>query len=124
MSPSNKPPVTALGLDPSFGFGDRLGVATPGHVASMKRAGAGIKPMFAQQSIREMSRTNRTPDQVMGDAIRGAAEAGWTGVQGADADHLKTPQDVDYTADAGFVFFTIDPSDDSRRALHHCRAGP
>jgi hypothetical protein len=31
---------------------------------------------------------------------------------GADADHLKTPEDVDRTAAAGFVFFTIDPSDD------------
>jgi tagaturonate epimerase len=32
-------------------------------------------------------------------------------VQGADADHLKTNQDVDRTAAAGFTFFTIDPSD-------------
>ena len=30
---------------------------------------------------------------------------------GADADHLKTPKDVDATAEAGFTFFTIDPSD-------------
>jgi len=27
-----------LGLAPSFGFGDRTGLATPGHVAAMKRA--------------------------------------------------------------------------------------
>ena len=110
MSQSKNLPVTTLGLDPSFGFGDRLGVATPGHVASMKRAGSGIKPIFAQQSVREMTRTQRTPEQVMGDAVRGAKEAGWTDVQGADADHLKTREDVDRTADAGFVFFTIDPS--------------
>ena len=32
-------------------------------------------------------------------------------MQGADADHLKTPADVDRTAAAGFTFFTIDPSD-------------
>lgn len=30
---------------------------------------------------------------------------------GADADHLKVPNDVDITAAAGFTFFTIDPSD-------------
>jgi hypothetical protein len=30
---------------------------------------------------------------------------------GADADHLKTPEDVDRTVAAGFTFFTIDPSD-------------
>jgi len=102
--------VSALGLAPSFGFGDRLGLATPGHVAALKEKGAGILPIFAQQSIREMTRTNRTPMQVMSDALRGAADAGYTGPQGADADHLKTPQDVERTAAAGFVFFTIDPS--------------
>jgi hypothetical protein len=106
----NENPPTALGLKPSFGFGDRLGLATPGHVAALKRCGQGILPIFAQQSIREMSRTNRTPRQVMDDALSGARQAGYTAVQGADGDHLKTPADVDRTADAGFVFFTIDPS--------------
>lgn len=103
--------VTTLGLRASFGFGDRIGLATPGHVESMRRAGGNIAPIFAQQSIREMTRTNRTPEQVMADAVNGAKAAGWTGQQGADADHLKTPTDVDRTAAAGFVFFTIDPSD-------------
>jgi len=103
--------VATLGLSPSFGFGDRLGLATPGHVESLRRTNTGIAPIFAQQSIREMKRTNRTPEQVMGDAVRGALESGYNGIQGADADHLKTPQDVDRTAAAGFCFFTIDPSD-------------
>src|SRR5205085_526631 len=87
------------------------GVATPGHVDALRAAGGSILPIFAQQSIREMTRTNRTAEQVMGDALRGAAEGGYTAIQGADADHLKTPADVDRTAAAGFVFFTIDPSD-------------
>jgi hypothetical protein len=105
------PAVTTLGLEPSFGFGDRLGVATPGHVAALRRSGRGIKPIFAQQSIREMTRTGRTPEQVIGDAIAGAAAAGYDGQMGADADHLKTPADVERTAKAGFRFFTIDPSE-------------
>ncbi|MGC1275236.1 MAG: tagaturonate epimerase family protein [Planctomycetaceae bacterium] len=102
-----------LGLAPSFGFGDRTGLATAGHVEAMKRSGvtAGIEPIFPQQSIREMARTLRTPQQVMHDALSGAAAAGWTGRTGADADHLKTPADVEVTAEAGFTFFTIDPSD-------------
>ncbi len=110
---SNQPIVSTLGLQASFGFGDRIGLATPGHVESMRRAGVvgKIAPIFAQQSIREMMRTARTPEQVMGDALEGAKSAGWSGKQGADADHLKTPVDVDRTAVAGFVFFTIDPSD-------------
>jgi hypothetical protein len=101
-----------LGLRPSFGFGDRLGLATPGHVAAMQRAGSGIAPIYPQQSIREMTRTNRSPEAVMADAVEAAAEVGWTGDFGADADHLKTPADFDRTAAVGFTFFTIDPSDD------------
>src|SRR5690606_9784064 len=101
---------TTLGLNPSFGFGDRTGLATAGHVEALKRAASGIQPIFPQQSIREMSRTQRTPEQVMADALRGMDEAGYTGPTGADADHLKTPQDIDHTAAAGFTFFTIDPS--------------
>jgi hypothetical protein len=103
------PPIT-LGLKPSFGFGDRTGLATPGHVAAMQRAGGGIEPIFPQQSIREMTRTRRTPKQVMDDALAGMKQAGWNGNTGADADHLKTPADVDATATVGFTFFTIDPS--------------
>lgn len=101
---------TTLGMTPSFGFGDRMGLATPGHVAAMKEAGAGIAPIFPQQSIREMTRTVRTPAEVMKDALNGATASGWTDVVGADADHLKTPADVDVTAAVGFTFFTIDPS--------------
>jgi hypothetical protein len=101
-----------LGLAPSFGFGDRIGLATPGHVAAMKRSAGPIEPIFPQQSIREMTRTQRTPRQVMDDALQGAQSAGWAGRIGADADHLKTPADVDVTAAVGFTFFTIDPSAD------------
>ncbi len=106
------PACVTLGLCPSFGFGDRIGLATPGHVAAMIRSGAGIAPIFPQQSIREMARTARTPRQVMDDAMRGVRESGWGGATGADADHLKTPEDVDITAAVGFTFFTIDPSGD------------
>lgn len=105
------PACVPLGLAPSFGFGDRLGTATPGHVAALRRSGAGIAPIFPQQSIREMARTGRNPEGVMADALAGMARAGYDGITGADADHLKTPADVDATAAAGFTFFTIDPSD-------------
>lgn len=102
---------STLGLTPSFGFGDRIGVATPGHVEAMKRAGAGFAPIFAQQSIREMKRTGRTPTEVAAAAVAGMEQSGWEGVNGADADHLKTREDVDITFAAGFTFYTLDPSD-------------
>ena len=111
MTAASTTPVT-LGIEPSFGFGDRIGLATPGHVLAMQAEGSGILPIFPQQSIREMARTVRKPEAVMADAMGAAVGAGWSGPIGADADHLKTPEDVDRTAAAGFTFFTIDPSDD------------
>ena len=110
MTHDNGKAVT-LGLSPSFGFGDRIGLATPGHVQALRAAGGPVRPIFPQQSIREMQRTGRTPAGVMADALAGMAQAGWDGPTGADADHLKTPDDVAVTTAAGFRFFTIDPSD-------------
>lgn len=96
-----------LGLAASFGFGDRLGLATPGHVRAC--GGSGLRPVFAQQSIREMSRTGRSPQQVLDDAMWGVLQQGFRKGFGADADHLKTTEDVDACAAAGFTLFTIDP---------------
>jgi hypothetical protein len=98
-----------LGLQTSAGTGDRLGLATPGHARAFR--GTGIAPIFAQQSIREMNRTGRTPVDVLTDATWGAFQAGWRGPVGADADHLKTLDDADVTAAAGFSFYTIDPGE-------------
>jgi tagaturonate epimerase len=105
---SNTTP-TVLGLKKSFGFGDRLGLATPGHIAACEKTD--FLPVYAQQSIREMVRTNRSPDDVMNDAKKAVADAGYDKVWGADADHLKTEEDVRNTYAAGFCFFTFDPSD-------------
>ncbi len=99
-----------LGLQTSAGCGDRLGLATPGHVRAVRKA-AGIAPIFAQQSMRENARTGRTPQQVMDDALWGIFQEGWRQPWGADADHLKTTEDVDLCVAAGYTFFTIDPGD-------------
>ena len=66
-----------LGLKRSFGFGDRLGLATPGHLASARKSD--FAPIFAQQSIREMQRTNRTPEEVMNAAKSALAAEGFDG---------------------------------------------
>src|SRR5947207_3326640 len=100
---------TVLGLKKSFGFGDRLGLATPGHLAAAAKFD--FAPIFAQQSIREMTRTNRTPEEVMRAAQSALDALGYTKTWGADADHLKTPEDVRRTSAAGFCFYTIDPSE-------------
>lgn len=94
------------GKTPSFGFGDRTGMATPGHLLALK--GSGFFPNLAQQSIREMTRTRRSPAEVLDAAVFGALQAGHLTGFGADADHLKTLDDVDRCAEAGFVSFTLD----------------
>ena len=101
-------PVT-LGLRKSAGCGDRLGLATPGHLRAIRRST--MAPILAQQSIRENARTGRTPQQVMDEAIWGIFEDGWRGGFGADADHLKNIADINVCAAAGFTFYTIDPGE-------------
>ena len=98
-----------LGLARSFGFGDRLGLATPGHIRALRAVGDGLAPIFAQQSVREMTRTGRDPAQVLADAAWGVFAEGWREGFGADADHLKTPADIDACVAAGYTFFTFDP---------------
>jgi len=98
-----------LGLRTSAGFGDRLGLATPGHAQAAE--GTGIAAVFAQQSVRENTRTGRTPQQVLDDARWGAFQAGWREAWGADADHLKTPESIAPFVEAGYSFYTIDPGD-------------
>jgi hypothetical protein len=101
-----------LGLRTSAGFGDRLGLATPGHIRALRSVGGDIAPIFAQQSIREMDRTHRTPTQVVDDATWGIFGSGWREPFGADADHLKTRADLERCLDVGYTFWTIDPGDE------------
>lgn len=97
------------GLQPSFGTGDRLGIATPAHIQSF--AGKDIFPILAQQSVREMVRTERNWQIVLDDATWGCFEAGYEGPFGADADHVKDIKELREAADCGFTMFTLDPSD-------------
>jgi len=98
-----------IGRESSFGFGDRLGLANPGHIRSL--VGFNFKPVLAQQSIRELTRTRRTPDNVLDAAVWAVFQEGYRDGFGADADHLKTTEDIDLMVDAGYTMFTIDPSD-------------
>lgn len=100
-----------LGRQTSFGFGDRIGLATPGHVAAIRAVGGKIAPIYAQQSVRENTRIGRTPQQVMDDAVWGLFQTGWRDPWGADADHVKEVAHVAPFVAAGYTFYTIDPSD-------------
>jgi len=97
------------GLRASFGTGDRLGIATPAHIQAF--AGKDIFPILSQQSVREMARTERNWQKVLDDTIWGCFEAGYEGLFGADADHVKDIKELKEAADCGFTMFTLDPSD-------------
>ncbi len=101
--------LAPLALAPSFGFGDRLGLATPGHIAAVRDTK--FAPIFAQQSVRENARTGRTPQQVIDDAKRAVDAAKWDTPWGADADHLKMVNDITPFVEAGYTFFTVDPGE-------------
>ncbi len=101
-----------LGLKKSAGLGDRLGLATPGHILALRaETDAQMAPIFAQQSMRENARTGRTPIDVLDDAMWCVLQMGWSDPWGADADHLKTVEDVDLCTRSGYTFYTIDPGD-------------
>ena len=68
---------TPLGLQKSFGFGDRLGLATPGHFAAARKFD--FAPIFAQQSIRELERTQRTAQEVVCAAQTALTRLGYSG---------------------------------------------
>ena len=100
-----------LGLKTSAGMGDRLGLATPGHVRAIRKMNGKIAPILTQQSIRENTRTGRNPQEVMDDAMWGIFQENWREPYGADADHLKSTADIDICLKSGYTFFTIDPGE-------------
>jgi hypothetical protein len=95
----------------SVGTGDRLGLATVGQARAFRDQGAGLVPVLAQQSIREMDRLGRDALSVLDEATFGCLEEGWDGGYGADCDHIKTTEGIDRGLAAGFVTFTLDPGD-------------
>ncbi len=106
LFPFTRPVV--VGTADSFGFGDRLGIANPAHIQSL--AGSHMRPVLAQQSVRELERTQRTAEEVLDAATWAVLQEGYTKGFGADADHLKTTEDIDRYAKVGFTMYTFDPS--------------
>lgn len=102
----------------SIGLGDRLGLASPGHIATVRNRA--VRPILAQQSIRELDLTGRDYSQVLAAAAWAVFQEGYTAGFGADGDHLKSPKDVQMSVDLGFSMITLDCSehiDDSISSL-------
>lgn len=102
-------PVKRTGHAYSFGLGDRLGLASVGHLEVFK--GKDVLPVLAQQSIRELNLTGRTYTDVIDAASWAVFEVGYTDGFGADGDHLKNPFEIDYAIKCGFPMITLDCSE-------------
>jgi hypothetical protein len=93
----------------TVGLGDRLGLAAPGHIRAIK--GRGVKPVLAQQSIRELDLTGRTYEDVLDAVCFAVIQEGYTGGFGADGDHLKQEADIAMSLRLGFSMITLDCSE-------------
>lgn len=101
----------AVGI--SFGVGDRLGLAGPGHLRAFRRFAA--CPILAQQSVRELTLTSRTFEEVLDCSTWSVFQEGFRAPWGADGDHLKTEDWVRTALAAGYTMITADVSDHIRR---------
>lgn len=103
-------PVPVLRKKISIGCGDRLGLASAGHCAALKSFQA--SPVLAQQSIRELTLTNRTYRNVIDDTSFLVFQAGYKDGYGADGDHLKSAEHIDMALSAGATMITLDVSEE------------
>ena len=105
----------------TIGVGDRLGIATPGHIRLFERYDA--LPVLAQQSIRELNLTNRSYADVLDAATFAVYREDYQLGFGADGDHLKTDEEVKYALDSDFSIITLDCSEHIRNdVLQMCDA--
>lgn len=93
----------------TVGLGDRLGLASPGHIQTIR--GRNAKPILAQQSIRELNLTGRDYREVMDAASFAAFQEGYKDGFGADGDHLKLEEDIQLALGLGFTMLTLDCSE-------------
>ena len=97
----------------SFGVGDRLGVAGPGHLRLFARRAAA--PVLAQQSVRELELTGRSYEEVLDASTWAVFQEGFERPWGADGDHLKSEEWVRKAVGIGFTMITADVSDYIRK---------
>jgi hypothetical protein len=101
----------------TIGLGDRLGIATPGHIRVFAQFDA--VPVFAQQSIRELNLTNRSFADVLDAATFAVFREDFQRGYGADGDHLKTESEIEYALSNGFTGITLDCSEYIRNDVFH-----
>lgn len=103
-------PVSLQNFPITVGLGDRLGIASPGHLRLLRKH-PNARPILAQQSIRELNLTGRNYQQVLDAATWAVFQEDYQLGFGADGDHLKTAAEVKMALDCGFTMITLDCSE-------------
>lgn len=93
----------------TIGTGDRLGMATPGHIRAIQKFQ--VRPVLAQQSARENNQTGRTFTGVIRDAAWAVFQENYRDGYGADGDHLKSLEEVENALNQGVSMITLDLSE-------------
>ncbi|HEX3046227.1 MAG TPA: tagaturonate epimerase family protein [Bacillota bacterium] len=102
-------PQSLAEADLTMGFGDRLGLASPGQIRLIRDTK--VKPVLAQQSMRELNLTGRTYPGVLADVVWAVFQEDYQNGYGADGDHLKTMDDIQMALGVGMTMITLDCSD-------------
>jgi hypothetical protein len=102
-------PVSLRKYPFTIGTGDRLGVASPGHIRVIEKFN--VYPVLAQQSVRENGQTGRNFREVICDAAWSTFQENYQKGYGADGDHLKSLLEVKEAIDAGISMVTLDLSE-------------
>ena len=93
----------------TIGLGDRLGLASAGHIRLVKNYQ--FRPVLAQQSTRELNLTGRNYGGVLADVVWAVFQEDYQAGYGADGDHLKSLEEVKMALDYGFTMITLDCSE-------------
>lgn len=94
--------------DATIGCGDRLGIAGEGQLAAVSEAR--VRPVLAQQSLRELSLLGRSYDEVIDCASWSVFKTGYKKGFGADGDHLKSESEIEAALEHGVSMITLDCS--------------
>lgn len=108
-------PVSLADRKTTFGCGDRLGRATSGHLRAVRKYQ--VSPVLAQQSMRELTLTGRTFQDVLDDVTFQVFQSGFAEGYGADADHLKTLEHIAAALGCGMTMITLDLSEVMRPSV-------
>jgi hypothetical protein len=99
-------PVSLRNERTTIGMGDRLGVASAGHIRAARKYRC--YPVLAQQSLRELDYTGRSFAGVVADASFAVFQEGYEDGFGADADHMKTLDAIDGALGESMPMITLD----------------